>query len=168
MRRTLFGAFPVLVCAALPCRAHDGPPYPILVDEPLAGLTLSIWADPDVGIGTFYFYLDPLRDSEEPTDVRIAVRPADGQLEEAFFDAEPAPKRAPYQMVGEVDFAFRGPWEVRFLLDGPRGRGERALEVDVTPPGLGRIDLLWFLSPFLALAFLWVRVVLKKREHSRS
>ena len=29
--------------------AHDGPPYPILVDEALDGWTLSVWADPDVG-----------------------------------------------------------------------------------------------------------------------
>jgi hypothetical protein len=38
--------------------AHEGPPYPILVDHPLKQGKLSIWSDPDVGAGTFHFYLE--------------------------------------------------------------------------------------------------------------
>jgi hypothetical protein len=40
------------------------------------------------------------------------------------------------------------------LLDSSAGYGESTATVDVTPPGLGRWDLLWYASPFAAVAFL--------------
>lgn len=150
---------------------HDGPPFPIVVDRTLAHDRLSIWADPDVGVGTFYFYLDPLAEGSpqpsEGTGIAIAVRPVDGHAPEALFEATPAEASQPYQHIGEVEFDARGPWLVRFVATGPAATEEFELEIDVTPPGAGRIDLLWFLSPFLAVAFLWVKVVLKKRELAR-
>ncbi|HEX2163472.1 MAG TPA: hypothetical protein VHM02_05945, partial [Thermoanaerobaculia bacterium] len=42
------------VLAALPAAAHEGPPYPIVVDRPAGPVLLSVWADPDVGTGTFH------------------------------------------------------------------------------------------------------------------
>lgn len=127
-----------------------------------------MWADPDVGTGTFFLYLDGETARETPCEIQLGVVPADGRLEEAFFDAEPADEGEPFQMVCETEFDARGSWQVRFVLEGPRRSGEVSVDVEVTPPGLGRIDLLWFLSPFLALAFLWVKVVLKRREYARS
>jgi hypothetical protein len=157
----------VLACAALfaaPASAHDGPPYPILVDEPLAGSTVSIWADPDVGTGTFFFYFDrPLG-----CELRIGARPSDGRLEEAFVLAAAAREGEPFDLVGEVRFDAQGPWSMRFLA-GPEGaEGELSVEVDVTPPGLGTIDLLWYASPFLTIAFLWVKVAVKRRQLARD
>jgi len=40
--------------------------------------------------------------------------------------------------------------------------------VEVTPPGLGTIDLLWFLFPFLGIAFLWTKALLRRRPWSRD
>src|SRR5215510_7571836 len=34
--------------------AHEGPPYPIMVDKMIGPCLVSVWADPDVGIGTYF------------------------------------------------------------------------------------------------------------------
>jgi hypothetical protein len=152
---------------ARPARAHDGPPYPILVDEPLAGRVISIWADPDVGVGTFYIYVDG-ENARERCRLDIGVTPADEHQGEQVFAAVPAEPGEPFQLFGEVDFDRVGEWEVRFVLEATDGKAELRLPVDVTPPGLGRIDFIWYLSPFAAVAFLWVKVFLKRRENARE
>ena len=145
--------------------AHDGPPYPILVDERVAARTLSVWADPDVGEGTFYLYVEDANARPMPASaVRICVQPSDGRLPEACEAAEPAPEGAPYQHMALVPFDRRGPWRVRFLIDSPEGSGEVATEVEVTPPGLGKIDLLWFVLPFLVFGLIWAKAFLARRE----
>src|SRR5262245_40899153 len=66
---------------AAPAAAHRGPPYPVLVDRRIASYTLSVWADPDVGTGTFFvvFDPDPFRSASDPI-VTIEARPSDGRL----------------------------------------------------------------------------------------
>ena len=51
---------------------------------------LSVWGDPDVGIGTFYMILEPLKGSALPSDVKVnvAVQPVSGRLPEARYSAE--------------------------------------------------------------------------------
>jgi len=163
-----WAAVAALLLASAPS-AHDGPPYPILVDEPVAGSVVSIWADPDVGVGTFYLYV-VAAEGREPSlpDVDIAVRPVDGHAGEQVFGAVVADEDEPFQLVGETDFDRRGDWEVRFLFEDGGERAELAKTVDVTPPGLGKIDLLWYLSPFLALGFLWVKVFLARRALAKG
>lgn len=155
----------VLALTAGVASAHDGPPYPVLVDRDLAGHVVSIWADPDVGIGTFYVYVSDV-EAGDPV-LRISVWPTDEHKSEAAFTAVPAEEDEPFQLVGEVDFDRRGEWEARFHFEGRDGSDEVTLPIDVTPPGAGTIDLIWFLGPFLALAFLWVKVFLKRREMMR-
>ncbi len=147
---------------------HDGPPYPILVDEPLGGRIVSIWADPDVGVGTFYFYVDPRPTADDSPPLDITVAPADDHAPEATFAAAPAKSSEPFQLVGEVDFDRRGTWNVRFAYGATDAREEFHLPVEVTPPGAGRIDLIWFLAPFLLISFLWIKVFLKRREIART
>jgi len=151
-------------CLAAPAAAHDGPPYPVVVDEELGGHLVSVWADPDVGQGTFYLYVD----SPDEARVEIEVEPADDHAPEAIYETVVAEDAAPYQFVGLVDFDRRGEWEVRLILDGLSGSAVRELVVDVTPPGAGRIDLLWFLLPFVAVGFLWIKVLVKRRELQRT
>ncbi len=159
--------------------AHDGPPYPILVDETLAGRTISVWADPDVGIGTFYIYVTPPPAPGEATGMQVAVRPLAGRpnantvvpenAPETSHEVRVAPDDQPYAFIAEVPFAHRGDWSVRFVADSDAANpDELALIIDVTPPGLGRLDLLWFLSPFLAVGFVWIRVASRRREMSRT
>lgn len=149
--------------------AHEGPPYPILVDETVAGLTLSIWADPDVGEGTFYYYVDgPLEGLEIEAVARPLSAPprntegADWTRIEVRGSSSPAPERAPYQRLGSLPFAYRGTWHARFLVRRPGAQGELTYDLDVTPPGLGPLYLLWYAVPFATVAAIWLRVLLKR------
>ena len=59
----------VLLLAALlagPAAAHDGPPYAVLVDQPAGPTSLSLWADPDVGLGTLHVWLEPIAGQRLP------------------------------------------------------------------------------------------------------
>ena len=159
----------LLLALAAPCLAHDGPPYPILVDEPFGDRTLSVWADPDVGTGTFYLYIPEEEDA--PTDtpaISAWVMPSDERLPEVRCQAVLANSWQPYQRVIKADFDDRGFWRVRFTLDSAETPAELSSEVEVTPPGLGRIDLLWFLSPFLLVGFLWAKAVLQRRAYEAT
>lgn len=157
----------LLVLAAAP---HDGPPYPVIVDEPVGPYLISVWADPDVGVGTFHVMLDPPDGGELPggTSVDVHVRPVDGHLRESSFACVPTRRADGLQFEGRVDFPTRERWRARFVLDGDGGGGEIATEVEVTPPGLGRLDLLWFAAPFLAIAFLWINAMLRARARSAT
>ena len=152
---------------------HDGPPYPILVDEPVGEGTFSIWADPDVGVGTFYYYVEPGVGAEAGAGARAGLRvlasaaPADGTAERREAWSEPAEPHEPFDLVGELPYSHRGLWPTRFEVWSaaePEARlAEFTLEVDVTPPGLGAIDILWFAFPFAAVGFLWVKTLLARR-----
>ncbi len=151
--------------------AHDGPPYPIFVDEEVGGWTVSIWTDPDVGVGTFYYYVDgPGGAPSSDLLVRVTSSPLDGRSEEVTAASVVAEPGEPFQLVGELPFHHRGLWDTRFAFELPGGAalGELSYELDVTPPGLGAFDVLWFAFPFLALGGLWLRALLAQRAYDRE
>lgn len=153
----------VFVCAAR-AAAHDGPPYAILVDKGLGPSVASVWADPDVGTGTFFIILEPAPGAALPADIKveIAVRPLDGHAAEAVHAAEREAVTGRVQFKAEIPFDAEGPWHVRVLLQSSSGGGEVATDVEVTPPGLGRWDLLIYLFPFLLVGALWLRAVTRR------
>lgn len=170
-RRLPAAARAVLLPAALaaPVRAHDGPPYPILVDESVLGRTISVWADPDVGTGTFYLYLPWEEDApQDDTVIRLGVQPSDGRLSEVVRTTERAGPKDPFQRIVLAEFDERGPWTVRFLFDTPDGTGEVSTEVDVTPPGSDTFSIVWYLTPFLGIAVLWFKIAQRKRDLERE
>ena len=68
--RTLRAAL-LLTALSLPVRAHNGPPFPIIVDKRIGPCIVSLWTHPDIGIGTFWVIVDPppgRRCSEGPED----------------------------------------------------------------------------------------------------
>ncbi len=150
--------------------AHDGPPYPILVDKTLGPCVASVWADPDVGTGTFFVILEPPPGGQLPEDMRveIGVRPVGGRLGEAVHAAEREGVRDRVQYRAEVPFDAEGAWHVRVSLQSARGGGELATDVEVTPPGLGRWDMLLYLLPFVAVGALWLRAVVAARSRGRK
>lgn len=150
--------------------AHEGPPYPILVDKSLGPASVSVWADPDVGTGTFFVILEPTPGGTLPEEIRIelAVRPADGHAAETVHAAEREGVRGRVQYKAEVPFDAEGSWRVRVMLQSPRGGGEIATDVEVTPPGLGRWDLLLYLLPFVAVGVLWLRAVVGRRRRRKN
>jgi hypothetical protein len=156
-----------LLVVAAPVRAHEGPPFPILVDQRAGPYVASVWTDPDIGIGTFFVVLEPPegRSLPEGTRVRIGVQPVTGRLAEAMHDAAPQPVRSGERHYAEVPFDQGGKWRVRILLDGPEGGGELRAEVEPTPDGtLGPIDLLIYGLPFLAVGFLWLKAAMRSRR----
>ena len=156
-----------------PARAHDGPPYPIFVDEDVGGFTLSIWTDPDVGTGTFFYYLEA-PPGRSPADVRVEVRsaPADGSSPEVSGRSELADRDEPFQQIGELEFDHRGLWPTHFEVRTNDAAGlllgELDFDLEVTPPGLGAVDILWFAIPFLMIAGIWLRALLAQRAHDRE
>ena len=46
--------------------AHEGPPYPVLVDQRVGPRLVSLWGDPDIGTATFFVVIEPLEDRALP------------------------------------------------------------------------------------------------------
>ncbi|GJM21272.1 MAG: hypothetical protein DHS20C15_11870 [Planctomycetota bacterium] len=175
--RQIVACFALLMLWAAPLRAHEGPPFPVLVDEPSAPWSISVWADPDVGLGTFWVQLQPLDGHALPDDTRVSVHvaPADGRVLETHWDSERETWRDGEQFVSEVDFPTREFWLVRVVVESDTADAhvEHVLRVEVTPPGYGAIDLLLYLWPFLALGALWIKAARRHRarvqaENARS
>jgi hypothetical protein len=56
-------------------------------------------------------------------------------------------------------------YRVRLVLRSAQGMEEALSRVEATPPGYGRWDLLLYLLPFLAVAFLWFRGMSRRRRY---
>ncbi|HEY6803094.1 MAG TPA: hypothetical protein VI306_05885 [Pyrinomonadaceae bacterium] len=161
---------PLLVIFVLPGNsfAHDGPPFPIVVDQNIGPCVVSVWTDPDVGTGTFFIITSPLPGGSLPSDlkVEVAVQPVSGRLAEVSYPAERDPSRDNVQFRSLVQFDTQEMWRVRVKVQSAQGNGETTATVEATPPGLGRWDLLLYLGPFLAIGFLWFMAFMRKRRRS--
>jgi len=158
----LLRRFAVILAACAPASAHEGPPYSVIVDRPVGPFVLSVWADPDVGTGSFFVLFDPpaYRSPADPL-VSVEVWPATGRLEPARFEAVCQRDRS---YLAEPLFDREETWSVRVRVEGSLGTGETVFDVPVTPPGYGRWDLLVYAGPFLLLGALWVAVVIRRRR----
>ena len=151
--------------------AHDGPPFPIIVDAHVGSYIVSVWTDPDIGIGTFYVVLEAAQGTgfREPENVRIGVRPVSGRLPETMYSGTPERVRRGARFVAEVSFDRGELWDVRILIDGPAGAGELRSRVEATPEGtIGPIGLLVYSFPFLLLALLWWRAAVARQKMSQE
>ena len=173
MRRAVPAALVVVVCVALRvplAAAHNGPPFPLLVDRPVGPYTVSVWTDPDIGTGTFLVVLeraDGGKSPPPPAAVRVAVRPQSGRLPEAVSEAEPKRARHGLHYAAKVAFDERELWDVRILIEGPEGGGELRAAVEATPAGLpGPYALALYALPFLAVGFLWFRAARVRRRRA--
>jgi len=155
----------------IPAWAHEGPPFPILMDRLAGPYVASVWTDPDVGTGIFFVILEPPAGKSLPerTQVRIGVQPVSGRLHEVLYTAELQTNRQGTRYYTEAQFDRQEMWKVRVLLDGPDGGGELATEVEVTPDGtIGPIALVIYPLPFLAVGFLWLKAALRRRAGTTS
>lgn len=171
MRFLRFVLLLALCGTVLPAAAHEGPPFPIIVDQPVGPYIVSVWTDPDIGTGTFFVVLEPASDGAmpEPSRVEVAVKPVSGRLEEVAYQAEAQPVRYGARYYTEVAFDQGEMWHVRVTIEGPEGGGELTAEVEATPDGtIGPIGLAVYLFPFLAVGFLWLKAYLRRRERERQ
>lgn len=157
------------ILGARPAAAHAGPPFPILEDQRSGPYLVEVWSDPDIGTGTFFVLLEVPETPETtrfaaPRRVRIAVQPVSGRLPEAVHEASAQEVREGARFHAAVPFDQGGKWRVRILIESAAGTGELITEVEPTPDGtLGPGSLVLYTIPFLAVGFLWLKAVLRRR-----
>ncbi|MDZ7691414.1 MAG: hypothetical protein U5K69_09835 [Balneolaceae bacterium] len=149
-------------------RAHEGPPFAIIVDEEVGPYLVSVWTDPDIGIGTFYIIFDPKNDGELPdiNSVEVGVKPTSGRLDEVLYTAETQRSRNGARYYSEVQFDKGEMWKVRVLIEGNGWDGELTSEVEATPDGgVGPIAVVIYALPFIGIGIIWIRVIIRRREN---
>ena len=159
-------AFPLVVFFLLAgnASAHEGPPFPLFVDQKVDRYLVSVWADPDVGTAQFFVIISAQDSGDVPADLRvqIGVRPVSGRLTEMFYAAERENLQQQIQYKAEVHLDAEELWQVRVRLESAQGNAETIATVEATPPGYWRWDLLLYLFPFLAIGILWSIALIRK------
>lgn len=165
----IVGLLMVPLMVPKPASAHNGPPFPIITDQPVGPCVISVWADPNVGIGTFFVIVNPPSGGSIPSDltVQVGVQPVSGRLAEAVYNADRDNLRGQVQYKVVIPFDAQEFWKIRVRLQSSAGNGETTTTVEVTPVGLGRWDMLLYLSPFLAVGLLWLVAVVRKRSRRK-
>jgi len=140
--------------------AHEGPPFPLFLDQKVDRYVVSLWTDPDVGDALFFVIVN----GQPPPDleVQIGVQPDSGRLPEAFYTAPRENVSGQVQYRALVHFDAEELWRVRVRLLSAQGNAETVATVEATPPGYGRWDLLVYLLPFLAVGVLWAVAMIRK------
>ena len=156
-------------CFAKTVSAHEGPPFPLFVDQKVDRYVVSVWTDPDVGTALFFVIVNVPEVTEMPADlqVQIGVQPASGRVPEVFYAATRENVQGHTQYRAEVHFDTQELWRVRVRLESAAGNAETVATVEATPPGYGRWDLLLYLLPFLAIGLLWTIALVRKRRVSQ-
>jgi hypothetical protein len=146
--------------------AHNGPPFPIISDQAVGPVVLSLWTHPDVGTGTFFVLINPQPGKALPKDLKfsIGIAPVSGRLPEVIYPMWVEKNRTQPEFKNEVQFDQDEMWKVRLILTSAEGNAEATAQVEATPPGYGRWDLLLFALPFLAVGFLWFKMMTKRRR----
>jgi hypothetical protein len=162
--------FVIFFLFAATASAHEGPPFPLFVDQKVDRYLVSVWTDPDVGAAQFFVIVSRQDSGELPADLRvqIGVQPASGRLTETFYAAERENLQQQVQYKAEVHFDVEELWRVRIRLESAQGKSETIATVEATPPGYGRWDLLLYLFPFLAVGVLWTMALIRKFRQRRE
>ena len=160
MRRVL----PIVIILLLvrTTSAHEGPPYPLFVDQKVDRYVVSLWSDPDVGDALFFVIVSAPAQLPPDLQVQIGVQPASGRSPETFYTGERESVSGQIQYRALVHFDAEELWRVRVRLHSSQGTAETSTTVEATPPGYGRWDLLVYLLPFLAVGVLWAVAMFRK------
>lgn len=165
-RQTLMIAV-VALASASRIAAHEGPPFPILMDEPAGEHVVSVWADPDIGEATFYIIVEGPGGGppDRAPHASMWVEPVSGRLDRVTYEAERQAQRNKLQFVAQPHFDRRDMWNVGFQLTGPGSRPvELTTQVESTPPGFGPWDLAIYLFPFVLLGGFWAFAMLRRHR----
>lgn len=156
--------FVIFLLLARTASAHEGPPFPLFVDQKVDRYLVSVWTDPDVGTALFFVIVNAQDSADLPADLRvqIGVQPVSGRLTETFYAAEREDLQRQVQYRAEVQFDAEELWRVRIRLESAAGNAETLATVEATPPGYGRWDLLLYVFPFVAVAVLWTIALLRR------
>jgi hypothetical protein len=150
--------------------AHNGPPFPIIENKRVGPCIVALWTHPDVGKGAFYVFVEPAPGGTVPDDlkIQIGVQPLSGRLPEMLYSATRMKSRGQMEFDALADFDRQEFWRVHLVVRSSQGVGEAITQVEVTPPGFGRWDLLLYLLPFLLVAFLWFLGISRARRRKNA
>lgn len=154
----------VIIVLASNVSAHEGPPFPLFVDQKVGDYVVSVWTDPDVGTALFFVIVNAEKPAQLPADLRVqlAVQPVSGRLPEALYSTVREELKGQTQYRADVHFDRQELWRVRVQLESAQGNAETTATVEATPPGYGRWDLLLYLVPFLAIGLLWAIAFIRR------
>ena len=147
--------------------AHEGPPFPILMDQPLAGCVVSVWADPDIGEATFFIVVEQPSGGppDTPPGVTMWFEPVSRRLPRTECETRRQRLRNQLQFVARPYFDQRDQWTVGFRLTANRGDSEELVaQVESTPPGFGVWDFAIYLFPFVLLGGMWVLAMVRRNR----
>ena len=176
-RRTAYGvvhrsllALIALSASAISAHAHNGPPFPIIVDQRVGPCIVSLWTHPDVGTGTFFVVVDPAPGVSIPNDLKmeLGIQPVSNRLAEVIYPMQHDNLRDQVQFKTEVEFDRQEFWRARLIVHSSQGNGEASATVEATPPGFGRWDLLLYTLPFLGVGFLWFKASRVRRQMKKA
>ena len=158
----------VLACAPFSC-AHNGPPFPIIVDQRVGPCVVSLWTHPDIGLGTFFVMVDAPPGGAIPGDLKIdlGIQPVNGRLAEVIYPTQRENLRGQVEYKTAVNFDKQDFFRARLIVHSSQGEGEASASVEATPAGFGRWDLLLYLLPFAGVGFLWFKAVAAKRNYKK-
>lgn len=168
---TLGKGLPVLLAFVLvgpfPAFAHEGPPFPILMDKPIAGYVVSVWADPDIGDAQFYIIVEAPGGGMPAATPRVTmwIEPTNGRLDRATYETIEKPLRNQLEFFARPYFDQQDDWTVGIQVTPPGGQTEElTTEVESTPPGYGRWDFAIYLFPFVFLGGFWVLALVRRNR----
>ncbi|HEU4328220.1 MAG TPA: hypothetical protein VFS21_34100 [Roseiflexaceae bacterium] len=152
-------ALAALLLAAGPATAlaHTGPPFVVVSERQVGPYTTTVWADPDVGAGTF---IVEAASSDAPlpegSSVTVSARPSGAAASEVSGAAERQQTNGGRVFIATLPLASEGAWEAQVVLDGPAGRGEATFQLQVTPAIEGWVTTLICTLPFIGLGIAWL------------
>jgi len=150
-------------------RSHNGPPFPIIVDQRVGPCVVSLWTHPDIGLGTFFVMVEAPPGGAIPGDLKIdlGIQPVNGRLAEVIYPTRREDLRGQVEFKTEVNFDRQDFFRARLILHSVQGDGESSASVEATPAGFGRWDLLLYLLPFAGVGFLWFKAAATKRKYKK-
>jgi hypothetical protein len=158
-----------LLLLAIPALAHNGPPFPIIENQKMGPCLVSLWTHPDIGVGTFFVFIQPAPGGAIPADLKfdLGIQPESNRLKEVVYPMEREDDHGQIQYKASVNFDRDDFFRVRLTLQHGQEAAETFSRVEATPVGFGRWDLLLYLLPFLAVGFLWFRGITRRRSRMR-
>lgn len=155
--------------------AHSGPPYPIVSDRVEGPYRLSIWTDPDTTDdgspgGQFWVTVEMAMSAALPpqTHATLAIRPLGRPGPD--LHAAIAPIRGDIKnQFAALLMDHEGRFAVDLTIEGPAGEavvsGEVQATYDLRPsPFL----LVVYVLPFVLAGLLWARLIIRRRDVSRT
>jgi hypothetical protein len=149
--------------------AHVGPPFPILSDQKIPGYEVAIWADPDIGEALFYVVLEPSGTTsvEAVSRVEFRVAPVSSRLPTKSYPTNQQKARGHLRYVATPEFDIQEVWNVSVEIHLKDGTiHPLSAQVESTPPGMGRWDLLVYFFPFVLFGSLWAMTFVRRSRRN--